>query len=145
MVSWTCIAYYLHQVLTCRGYRRAYYCRTAPKPNRTSPIGSGDCTAISPTNTVNRMPSISTVRLWYIHDGPDKPPTAWIIPQASEQAVLDAAASKMRSETWTAVLLDEAAFMRNLKELVKACSRAASGSPCRAHRTVRNTSTAWDC
>ena len=118
LVSWACIVYYLKQVLTHRGYRVGYYCQTMSKAAQHIESRFWRLYQNIPARYAKPHVELNGGILTVYHDGPTQPATAWIHPMAAEQAVLDAAADKMRSLTWTAALIDEGAFMRNLEELV---------------------------
>lgn len=118
LVSWGCIAAKLHAALTRRGYRLAYYCRTATQAESHIKNRFERLYQSIPSQYERPHAEVIGGVFTVFADGRDRPATGWIVPMASEQAVVSEAASKMRSETWSDVLLDESAFYKNLDELV---------------------------
>ena len=116
-VSWALQVYFLHQVLTKRAYRLAYYCLTQMKAEGHIESRFWRLYQNIPAHFNKPHAEFKNGRLTVYHDGPGTLPTSFIIPQAAEQGKAEDAAAKMRSETWTAALLDESAFYPNLGEL----------------------------
>ena len=117
MVSWAVIAFRLWCVLTKRGFRYAYYCGTQTKAERHVESRFWRMYQSIPTKYAKPYAEHRGGQIIVYHDGPGTLPTSFVIPQAAEQSVIDSAAEKMRSETWTAADLDESPFYKNLEEL----------------------------
>jgi hypothetical protein len=118
LISWAILSHMLHQVLVHKGYRIAYYCQTSTKAEAHLQSRLYRMYLAIPPEYAKPHAEYNNGQFLVYHDGKDKLPTAFIIPQATEQKLIDAAAEKMRSETWTEAVIDEGAFPRNLKELV---------------------------
>lgn len=116
LVSWGLISYFLHQVLKKKGYRLGYFCQTQTKAERHVQSRFYRLYLSIPTEYQKPHAAMSNGRFLVYHDGPMMPPTSFVEPQAAEQSD-EEAADKMRSETYTAALFDEAAFYPNLQEL----------------------------
>jgi hypothetical protein len=116
LISWALISYFLHQVLTKRGYRLGYFCQTQTKAERHVQSRFYRLYLSIPPTYKKPYAAMSNGRFLVYHDGAMMPPTSFVEPQAAEQGD-EEAADKMRSETYTAALFDEAAFYPNLQEL----------------------------
>lgn len=127
LVSWICVASYLHRVLTTRGYRLGYYCQTMTKAQRHVESRFWRMYSLIPASFNTPYAACIGGQFIVYHDGRDKPATAWVTPMASEEKQIDGAADKMRSETWSHALIDEGAFMRNLKELIASLEGRTQG------------------
>jgi hypothetical protein len=118
-VSWALQAYFLHQMLTKPGYRFAYYCQTMLKAERHVESRFWRLYRNIPAQYARPFAAHKAGGITVSHDGANRPPTAWTVPQASEEGAADSeTADKMRSETWTRALIDEGGFYPNLSALV---------------------------
>lgn len=127
LVSWALQAYFLWCVLKKRGYRLAYYCLSQSKAE-----GHIRSRFLRLYQNIPNTWDVPYARLLggnfvVYHDGPDGLPTSFIIAMAAEQGSHEDAAAKMRSETWTRVLLDESAFYPNLEELHNSLTPRSGG------------------
>lgn len=118
LVSWGLIAYFLCEVLNKRGFRLAYYCQTATKAEGHVDSRFYRMYLSIPSEYEKPHAEFKNGCFLVYHDGPGNPATSFVIPQAAEQGKSEDAADKMRSETWTAALLDEGGFYPNLQELL---------------------------
>jgi len=117
LVTWLAAALCLHEVLTKRGQRIAWFCR---KRGEAADHVKGRVYRIYtriPREYALPVARIADGELLVYHDGAEKLPTSRIVPMAAETDGADNAAKQMRSQTWTRTFEDESAFYRTGEDM----------------------------
>lgn len=117
MVTWLMAALCLHEVLTKRGQRIAWFClkRSLAADHLRSRLYR-IYTRI-PLEYAKPMVRMADGELLVYHDGPERLPTSRVVPMAAETDGAENAAKQMRSHTWTRAVEDESAFYRHGEDL----------------------------